>query len=175
MLNGAWSTSCPDPTGSGLIYVWQCSLWVLGRHIALKSLCWLHTHKNAVIRLRVWRCWQGSCSGISAELRGCIQSISFLIYEWKWIWWASSWCGTITYDSNSKKSVCQVTTCSSEVHSDQSLESTSPTGSHSVCGHQITGKFTTNLRSHLKRCNLTFYKELLSKEESAKEEEERQG
>ena len=68
-----------------------------------------------------------------------------------------------TYDFSSNKSMCQV---SSESHSD--AEATSPI---SVCGHRITGKFTTNLRSHLKKSHTNCYKELVTKEESAKEEE----
>ena len=69
------------------------------------------------------------------------------------------------YDSTSNKSICQV---SSEASSD-----TEATSSASICGHRINGKFTTNLRSHLKSSHSNCYKELVTKEELAKEEERR--
>ena len=61
-----------------------------------------------------------------------------------------------TYDLNRNKSVCQV-------------EAATSLGS--VCGHCLSGKFPTNLKSHLKSCHSNCYKELMAKEEGAKEEE----
>ena len=71
------------------------------------------------------------------------------------------------YDDQLKKSLCQVLK--------------SPTSSDSgrlsnplVCGHEITGKYPTNLKQHLKKSHPGLYADLQKKEVQEKEQKSKQ-
>lgn len=70
------------------------------------------------------------------------------------------------YDSTNNKSVCQVV-INISAQSRASSPDLSPT-TPSVCGHRISGKFPTNMKSHLKTSHPNIFKEFQLKEETLK-------